>query len=105
MKISFLIHNVFGVGGTNRAVINLASELAHRHDVEIVSTFRRVDAPMLHIPDAVRVTGLVDTRPGSADRDDPAQRQRSAIVPGEEEFYSAYSRLTDERLQSYLATS
>jgi glycosyltransferase involved in cell wall biosynthesis len=105
MKISFLIHNVYGVGGTNRAVINLATELARQHDVEIVSVFRRVARPMLHIPDSVRVRALVDTRPGSRDRADLAQRQRSVVVPGEEEFYAAYSRLTDARLQSYLETS
>jgi glycosyltransferase involved in cell wall biosynthesis len=105
VKISFLIHNVFGVGGTNRAVINLASELARDHDVELVSVFRRLDQPMLAIPDAVRVKALVDTRPGSPDRDHSDQRQRSAIVPGEEEFYSAYSRLTDARLREYLTGS
>lgn len=105
MRISFLIHNVFGVGGTNRAVINLASELTTRHDVEIVSVFRRLDAPMLHIPSRVSVRPLVDLRPESADREDPQQRQRSSIVPGEEEFYAAYSQLTDARLRTYLAES
>ena len=105
MRISFLIHNVYGVGGTNRAVINLAGELARRHDVEIVSVFRRLPAPMLHIPDRVHVRGLLDLRPGQADRLDPRQRQRSAIVPGEEEFYATYSRLTDERLREYFTAS
>ncbi|MEH6380016.1 hypothetical protein V7793_37645, partial [Streptomyces sp. KLMMK] len=33
MKIAFLIHNAYGIGGTIRATGNLASALAARHDV------------------------------------------------------------------------
>ena len=36
MKISFLIHTVYGIGGTIRTTLNLAGELANRHEVEIV---------------------------------------------------------------------
>lgn len=102
MRISFLVHNVYGVGGTNRTVINLASELSHRHEVEIVSILRRVDRPKMEIPSRVTVTGLVDLRPGSEDARDPRAREVSAIVPHEEEFFRFYSRLSDERIGGYL---
>lgn len=105
MKVTFLVHNVFGIGGTNRAVINLANELSRHHDIEIASVFRRLDAPMMAISDDIRLTSLVDSRPGSPDPGDERQRQRSCVVPPHEEFYSTYSRLTDERVRQFLRTS
>lgn len=103
LRISILIHNVYGVGGTNRAVINLSEALSRRgHDVEIVSVFRRLDRPTWDIDPAVKVTGLVDTRPGSADSTNPLQWQRSVIVPPHEEYFSVYSLLTDQRLRDHL---
>ncbi|MEV4641102.1 glycosyltransferase family 4 protein [Actinoplanes sp. NPDC049548] len=103
MRISILVHNVYGVGGTNRTVINLATELSRRHDVEIVSILRRLDSPMLDVPARVTVTGLVDLRKGSADLKDPRHREVSKLVPREEEFFRFYSRLTDERVSEYLS--
>ena len=106
LTISFVIHNVYGVGGTNRAVINLAGALARRnHDVEIVSVFRRLDQPMMAIHSRVALRPLVDMRADRPDRLDPDQWQRSSIVPAHEEFYNAYSQLTDARLARYFASS
>lgn len=102
MRISFLVHNVYGVGGTNRTVINLATELSQRHEVEIVSILRRLDKPMLDIPARVTVTGLVDLRSGAADTKNPLLAGTSELVPVEEEFYRFYNRLTDERIAHYL---
>lgn len=102
MRISFLVHNVYGVGGTIRTVINLARELSLRHQVEIVSILRRLDRPMLDIDPRISVVGLVDLRPGSADSEDPRGRELSTLVPVEEEFFRFYSRLTDERIAEYL---
>ncbi|MEU7908083.1 glycosyltransferase family 4 protein [Actinoplanes sp. NPDC049118] len=102
MRISFLVHNVYGVGGTIRTVINLARELSVRHHVEIVSILRRLDRPMLDIPSRISVVGLVDLRPGTADSEDPRGRELSTLVPVQEEFFRFYSRLTDERIAGYL---
>ncbi|WP_371786392.1 hypothetical protein [Streptosporangium subroseum] len=41
MKISFLIHNVYGIGGTIRTTVNLAAALAGTHEVEIVAAEQR----------------------------------------------------------------
>jgi hypothetical protein len=106
LSISLLIHNVYGVGGTNRAVINLAEALCRRHhEVEIVSVFRRLDQAMMAIDSGVALRALTDMRPDQPDRLDPAQWQRSSIVPAHEEFYNTYSQLTDARLAQYLASS
>ncbi|MFD0382992.1 hypothetical protein ACFQ2B_13280 [Streptomyces stramineus] len=47
MKISFLLQNAYGIGGTIRSTFNVASALATRHDVEIVSIHRTGGTPKL----------------------------------------------------------
>ncbi|MFH8441131.1 glycosyltransferase family 4 protein [Streptomyces sp. NPDC018026] len=97
MKIAFLIHNIYGLGGTNRTTINLASALAERHEVEIVSIFQSVDAPLFTVDPRVKVTGLIDTRlVPEKDRNTPAR-----IFPAGEARYRQYSTVTDERVAEY----
>ncbi|WP_406496078.1 glycosyltransferase family 4 protein [Streptomyces sp. NBC_01604] len=98
MKISFLINNIYGIGGTNRTVINLAEALAVHHEVEIVSVFRRATATKFEISPRITVRALVDLRPGSADRDAAGSDEPSEVVPRQEEFYAQYSRFTDGRI-------
>ena len=43
MKITLLLHDVYGIGGTIRTTLNLAAALADRHEVEIVSMLRHRD--------------------------------------------------------------
>ncbi|WP_436774413.1 glycosyltransferase family 4 protein [Yinghuangia sp. YIM S09857] len=105
MKISFLIQNIYGIGGTNRTVLNLAQGLAADHEVEIVSVFRRQQKMAFEQPTGVTVRPLVDLRPGAsgADRGAPQLSEPSTLVPPEEEYYGQYSALTDERIRAYLA--
>ncbi len=98
MKISFLINNIYGIGGTNRTVINLAEALSVHHDVEIVSVFRRATATKFEISPRVTVRALVDLRPGSPDRGAAGSDEPSDVVPRQEEFYAQYSRFTDSRI-------
>ncbi len=98
MKICFLINNIYGIGGTNRTVINLAEALAVRHDVEIVSVFRRTTATKFEISPRIAVRALVDLRPGSSDRGAPGSTAPSEVVPRQEEFYAQYSKFTDQRI-------
>ncbi|MEU5911527.1 glycosyltransferase family 4 protein [Micromonospora sp. NPDC047527] len=106
MKFAFLIHNMYGVGGTNRAVLNLATALVGQgHDVEIASVFRRLDRPMFAIDERIALVPLVDTRPRRPDRVDPQHREPSLLVPESEEFHTQYSRLTDERVIEYLRST
>lgn len=102
MRVSFLIHDAYGVGGTIRTVINLAEALSTRHEVEIVSVFRRRAQPLFDIPDRIRVTPLVDARPGSHDRMNPHAARPSKLVPPAEQYYRKYSELTDQRIGDYL---
>nr|BFD82037.1 hypothetical protein StreXyl84_14380 [Streptomyces sp. Xyl84] len=98
MKISFLINNIYGIGGTNRTVINLAEALSVHHDVEIVSVFRRATATKFEISPRITVRALVDLRPGGADRGAAGSDQPSEVVPRQEEFYAQYSKFTDARI-------
>ncbi|MEV5376935.1 glycosyltransferase [Streptomyces nondiastaticus] len=104
MKIAFLIHNAYGIGGTIRATGNLASALAARHDVELVSVYRSADAPKLPPGRRVRLTSLIDIRkdaPGS-ETDNELQQQPSALLPARERDVKAFTRLADLRVAQYL---
>ncbi|MCH0541973.1 glycosyltransferase family 4 protein [Streptomyces sp. MUM 203J] len=107
MKISFLIHTVYGIGGTIRTTLNLAEELAARHEVEIVSVFRHRDIPLFTIDPRITVVPLVDTRPKSptCEKAHPDQLRSAEHFPRNEARYQEYSRLTDERVRAHYARS
>lgn len=55
MKISFLLHSAYAIGGTITTTFNLAGALAERHDVEIVSVFRNRERPTFTLDPRVRL--------------------------------------------------
>ncbi|MFI7875531.1 glycosyltransferase family 4 protein [Streptomyces salinarius] len=66
MKLTYLIYNAFGVGGTVRTVFNQANAMAERgHDVEIATMLRYHEEPPFPLDERVRVTALIDNRSGS----------------------------------------
>ncbi|MEV6841439.1 glycosyltransferase family 4 protein [Streptomyces sp. NPDC051133] len=105
MKITFLIHDVYGIGGTNRTTLNLATALADRHEVTIVSVRRHRTRPQFDIDPRVTVVPLVDVRKGSADLTDPLMNEPSQSFPTAEKRYHQYSRLSDQRVEQYLKDS
>ncbi|MEV6010859.1 glycosyltransferase family 4 protein [Streptomyces sp. NPDC051976] len=105
MRITFLIHNAYGIGGTIRATFNLAGQLAAEHDVEIVSVFRDRERPAFAIDPRIRLRHLADTRgdvPGSV-REDPRHALPSAVFPSSDRQHAIYSPITDERIGRCLA--
>ncbi|MCH0539546.1 glycosyltransferase family 4 protein [Streptomyces sp. MUM 203J] len=106
MRISFLLHNAYGIGGTIRTTFNLARALADRHDVEIVSVFRHREAPTLGAPRGVTLRHLVDLRKGSPsyDGDHPDHRRPAKAFPRGDGRWKQYSRLTDARIAEHLRT-
>jgi len=64
VKICFLVPSAFDMRGDVRAVINLAAELATRHEVEILSVRRTREKPFFPVPDRVGMRWLIDSRPG-----------------------------------------
>jgi glycosyltransferase involved in cell wall biosynthesis len=105
VKIVFLIHNVYGIGGTIRTTLNLATALADRHQVEIVSMLRHREMPRFEVDPRVTVVPLVDIRADSADAADPMITEPAAVFPAAEKRYRQYSRLTDRRAEEHLRRS
>lgn len=105
MRIAILGHNLWGVGGTVRTIYNLAHGLAPNHEVELVSVYRRTQTAAFSAPRNVKLTSLVDGRPGSSDRRSAEYFRPSKDVPTTEELYSQYSELTDARLREYLKST
>ncbi|RPK68422.1 putative poly(glycerol-phosphate) alpha-glucosyltransferase [Streptomyces sp. ADI96-02] len=101
MKISFLLHNAYGIGGTITTTFNLARALADRHDVEIISALRHRERPNLTPDPRVRLRPLVDLR---YEKNDPRHLTPATVFPSSEYRYRQYSALTDERIGEALAS-
>ncbi|MGW5877877.1 glycosyltransferase family 4 protein [Nocardiopsis terrae] len=115
MKIAYLINDMYGIGGTVRTVANQAAALSARHEVEIVSVFRHRADPVLPVPAQVGLRPLVDIRQqgdqatGIGGRPLYEGSERAGLppllFPPEDGRGSTHSRLTDDRLEEYLATT
>ncbi|WP_328667237.1 glycosyltransferase family 4 protein [Streptomyces sp. NBC_00322] len=102
MKISFLLHHAYGVGGTIRTVFNLAGALADRHDVEIASVFRYREWTKFHLGPEIRLTPLTDMRVGG-DAERPLHSRPARSYPASDGRYVQHSRLTENRIKAWLA--
>ncbi|MEI5100546.1 glycosyltransferase family 4 protein, partial [Streptomyces sp. PmtG] len=102
MKVVFLLHNVYGVGGTIRTTLNLASALSERHDVTIVSLMRHREWPRFEVDPRVALVPLVDLRAGNPDTADPLFEEPAVAFPSAERRHHQYSRLHDVRVEAYL---
>lgn len=62
-SITILMHNIFAMGGTVKAVTNFANQLAERgHPVHIISIFQGAQRPYFTIHPNIKVTSLVNYR-------------------------------------------
>ncbi|MFH8406202.1 glycosyltransferase [Streptomyces sp. NPDC018019] len=103
MRIAFLLHNAYAIGGTTRTTFNLAGSLAELHDVRLVSVFRHRAQPLLEPPPGVPLTALVDRRGSAADMADPRARQPGIHFPAGESRAGQYHRLAEQRIIDWLA--
>ncbi|GIH98219.1 glycosyltransferase family 4 protein [Planobispora takensis] len=108
MKISFLILNAYGMGGTIRATFDLATELSDRHEVEVISVFQHADRPFLPLGPRVRLRSLVDLRPEAKvrwpyrKRAERLSREPSALIHPEERAYTSFTAWSDDVLRREL---
>lgn len=65
-RIYILMFNAGGGGGVARTTINLANQLSHTHQVELISLYRRRAQPRFPVDSRVKVTFLVDARRNGA---------------------------------------
>ncbi|MFE6158751.1 glycosyltransferase [Streptomyces sp. NPDC056486] len=106
MKITLLLYDAYRISATVRAVTRLATALAARHEVEIVSCYRTADRMPFAAGDGVRVRTLVDLRPNSRYCSvDRADLRRPGIVCPQDETHTGPtppSRLGEARLAARL---
>ena len=95
--VRFLLAHAWGFGGTIRTTLNLAGELAARHDVEVVSVLRRRDEPFFAFPAHLHIRAIEDRRaPGPLSR--LAGALPSLLVHPEDYAYPWCSLRTDVAL-------
>ncbi|NEB00859.1 glycosyltransferase family 4 protein [Streptomyces sp. SID13726] len=102
MKISFLLHNAYGIGGTITTTFNLAQALAERHEVEIVSVLRHRELPSYVLDPRVSLRPLVDL---GQEGEHPLNLRPARVFPRAEYRYDQYSELTDRRIAETLAAT
>ncbi len=62
-KVYFLVHNIYGIGGTVKTVINTANYLYNQgYDVEIISTRRTSEYPKLPLEPGIKISPLFDVQ-------------------------------------------
>ncbi|MFE6777365.1 glycosyltransferase [Streptomyces sp. NPDC057702] len=107
MKIVFLIHNAYGIGGTIRSTVNLSTALAAQHDVEVVSVHRVADEPQLSYGPGVRLSSLIDMREDTAgyEGDHELTQRPNTMFPDKGVDFGRlrYTALHDERIAGFLA--
>lgn len=64
MKVSLMLPSAYGMRGDIRSTLNLASALADRHEVEVISVRRQKEKPFFPVGQNVRLRSVVDARPG-----------------------------------------
>ncbi|MFF6786634.1 glycosyltransferase [Streptomyces sp. NPDC012510] len=102
MRIAFLLHNAYAMGGTVRTTMTLADTLAGRHQVELVSVFRHREKPRLGRSPEVPLRALVDRREGSADAADPLARRAGVFFPKGDSRSHQYHWLAEQRVIDWL---
>jgi glycosyltransferase involved in cell wall biosynthesis len=104
LRVRILLLHAYGMGGTTRAVLNLAGQLATAHDVEIISLRRNRDEPFFPFPAGVTVTALDDHIASRGRMCRLLSRLPSVLTPVEDPSFRWLSLWSDMRLAARLAT-
>ncbi|MFJ9125896.1 glycosyltransferase family 4 protein [Streptomyces sp. NPDC102340] len=104
MKIAFLLHNMYAVGGTARTTLNLATALIEHggHEVEIVSLSRHRETPRFPVDPRITLVPLVDLQDGTPDTLHPAYGKPAQVFPAADKRHQQYTLLHDMRVRAYL---
>ena len=108
MRVLFLINDAFGIGGTIKTTFNLGAALAARgHDVEVLSTVRHRDVPLLPADPAIRLMSLVEGRSGHPEHepDAPGRGRHAKIYPRSDYRSADYDQFVETRYRAYLRGS
>ncbi|WP_049560738.1 glycosyltransferase [Nonomuraea sp. SBT364] len=64
MKVSLVLSSAYGMRGDVRSTLNLATALAQRHEVEVISLRRQKEKPFFPVGPNVTMRSVIDARPG-----------------------------------------
>jgi glycosyltransferase involved in cell wall biosynthesis len=104
VTIRFLIADAFSVGGTIRATFATAAGLADRHEVEVVSVYRRRATRALELDPRVRLRALTDDVDGAPPRALAARARArpSRLIHPDDARYARFDGRTDVALLRFL---
>ncbi len=112
VRIRYLLHNAYAVGGTIRTVFNQANALCANHDVEIASVYRTAEVPVLPLDPRVRLVSLTDWRDDGSRWTDKAgtnsrwwrktRRLRNPMPHGQDGRYKRWDPLLDLKVIRYM---
>ncbi|MFD9069975.1 glycosyltransferase family 4 protein [Streptomyces lasiicapitis] len=106
MKIAFLLHNAYGIGGAIRSTANLSAALAVRHDVEVMSVHKVAEETSLPFDPRVRLRSLIDMREDSPSYEGAHELTATgnSMFPekGVDFGRLRYTALHDRRIAAYL---
>ncbi|GAA1652061.1 glycosyltransferase family 4 protein [Actinoplanes couchii] len=109
MKIRYLLHNAYAVGGTVRTVFNQAGAMCGEHDVEIASVYRTGEVPALPLDPRVRLVSLTDLRPDGTPWGGGGTRllRRTRLLPnplphGRDFRYQRWDPVVDVKVVRYM---
>jgi len=102
--VIILLMSAWGMGGTVRSAHNLAGYLAKRHEVLMISVYRRAEQPFFGtFPSGIEVTALDDQRPEAETKLRRALKSRSSLFYHPKEHHAHnFSLWTDLRLARLL---
>jgi glycosyltransferase involved in cell wall biosynthesis len=103
VKISFLLFDAYGVGGTARTVLGTAKGLADAgHEVHVISVFQRRKTPFFPHPEGISIHVLKDIT--AKPNPPPVNRsQRSQLIHPDDELATWFSQETDALIKDALA--
>jgi glycosyltransferase involved in cell wall biosynthesis len=96
-SVRFLLAHAWGMGGTIRTTLTIASHLSEHRDVEVMSVYRRRDEPFFAFPPGLRVRALHDGR-----RTGLLARLPSVLIHPEDYAYPWCTLQTDLALLRWL---
>lgn len=114
MKVTFLVYNVFGMGGTVRTVVNTANYLVSKgYDIEIVSIRKTRKTPMFNLDSGISIQYLYDARRPKESTVLGSFKQLiknyitkipSFLIDRNEDLYHMFNIMTDIKLYRVLKT-
>ncbi|MEK4947773.1 glycosyltransferase family 4 protein [Carnobacterium sp. FSL W8-0810] len=109
MKVTFLVYNIYGIGGTVRTVVNTANYLASAgYEVEIISVRKTRTKPTFRIDKKIKLKPLLNVKKGISKSGikgfiaDFLNKMPSILIDKNEDLYKMFTMYTDFLIRTAL---